>query len=296
MRLLLLGFIFAVLAFGQNPPSIFFTTNVATGPASTPTFSPVAGTVSSGTNVTISTATSGCDPYIYYTIDGSTPDAGDTNSTVNNVTSSRTIKAKVIGCPGYPDSAVGSAAYTVVLPPTDTFTGSNGTNLTSHTSDSGHTWTAKGANSVIALDGSGNAVASNELGTTGAVYFSSYAPPSADYYVELTTTTTDKSVQVICRGTGTTSLVNGYFGGYNHTATQLWIRRYLTGGASTIGTFTWTLSAGDVIRLSCVGSSIQLSVNGDVKISATNSDVTATGSAGIGVRTGGSINGWGAGQ
>jgi hypothetical protein len=293
MRVLTL-FLLAVSVHGQ---SIFFTANTATqAPAATPTFSPGAGTVSAGAEVTISTTTPGCDASIYYTTDGSTPDAGDTNDTTVTISSSMTVKAKVIGCSGFADSGVGTAAYTVVMPPLDTFTGMAGTNLTDHTSDSGHTWTAKGASSVVELDGSGNAVASNEPGSTGAIYFISWTPPSADYYVQLTATSTDKSLQVICRGTGTTGLVNGYLGGYNHTATQLWVRRYLSSSATTIGTFSTTISANDEIRLTCTGDNIELSLNGDPKITATNSDVTAAGSAGLGIRTGGSIKEWEADQ
>jgi hypothetical protein len=112
----------------------------------------------------------------------------------------------------------------------------------------------------------------------------------------LTTTTTDKSVQILCRTTGTTSLINGYLAGYNHSATQLWIRRYLSGAASTIGTFSASISANDTLRLTCTGDSIVLAHNGTDKITVTNSEVTAAGAAAIGIRTGGSITAWEAGQ
>jgi hypothetical protein len=82
-------------------------------PAATPTFSPAAGTYSSPQTVTISSTTPSAT--IYYTTDGTTP---NTSSAVYSgplaVSSPQTIKA--IGTAvGYTASAVGSAAYTIVV-------------------------------------------------------------------------------------------------------------------------------------------------------------------------------------
>jgi len=82
------------------------------GTAATPTFSPVAGAVSNPTTVTISTATGACSSYIYSkTSSGVT--SGDTHSNTFSVTGAGTWYAKVIGCPGYSNSAEASAAYTI---------------------------------------------------------------------------------------------------------------------------------------------------------------------------------------
>ncbi|MFI5113045.1 MAG: hypothetical protein ACHP9S_09480, partial [Terriglobales bacterium] len=80
--------------------------------AVTPRFSPAAGTYSSSQSVTISTSTPGCSGYIYWNTTGN-PTSGNTHGTSVSVASSETLYAKVIGCPGYSDSAVGSAAYTI---------------------------------------------------------------------------------------------------------------------------------------------------------------------------------------
>ena len=88
------------------------------GPASTPTFSPTAGTYTGTQSVTISTSSSGA--VICYTSNGSTPatngstgcTTGTLYSSAVSVSTSETVKA-IAGGTGYPDSSVGSAAYTI---------------------------------------------------------------------------------------------------------------------------------------------------------------------------------------
>jgi hypothetical protein len=83
-------------------------------PVATPTFSPGAGAVLSGTTVTISTTTAGAT--IYYTTDGSTPGTSSTPYTAPiAITAATTIKAMATAS-GFANSAVGSATYTIVPP------------------------------------------------------------------------------------------------------------------------------------------------------------------------------------
>jgi hypothetical protein len=83
-------------------------------PAATPTFSPVAGAVLSGTTVAISTTTTGAT--IYYTTDGTTPGTSSTQYTTPiAITAATTIKAIAMAS-GFADSAVGTAAYTILAP------------------------------------------------------------------------------------------------------------------------------------------------------------------------------------
>lgn len=85
------------------------------GAVATPTFSPVAGTYGTTQNVTITSATSGAA--IYYTTDGSTPDATDTLYTTP-VAVAATATLKAIGIKtAYSDSAVGEAAYVISAGP-----------------------------------------------------------------------------------------------------------------------------------------------------------------------------------
>ena len=90
------------------------------GAVATPTFSPVAGTYGSTQSVTISTTTPSAA--IYYTTDGSTPDATDTlYSSAVSVASTTTLKAIGI-LAGYSDSAVATAAYTISAATNDSLT------------------------------------------------------------------------------------------------------------------------------------------------------------------------------
>jgi len=82
------------------------------GTAATPTFSPVSGNYVGNQSITISDTASGAS--IYYTTNGSTP---NTNSAVYSgpitVSTSETLEAFAAGS-GYTNSAVASAAYTIV--------------------------------------------------------------------------------------------------------------------------------------------------------------------------------------
>lgn len=79
----------------------------------TPAASPVAGEVTSGTEVTLSTTTPGAT--IHYTLDGTTPDAASPVFKADDpivITAGVTIKAIALA-EGYDPSAVLTAAYTV---------------------------------------------------------------------------------------------------------------------------------------------------------------------------------------
>jgi hypothetical protein len=82
--------------------------------AATPTASPIGGAVASGTNVMLSTATSGAT--IYYTTEGSTPTNSSTAySTPISVTNAMTIKAIAVKS-GMTNSDIMSESYTMYVP------------------------------------------------------------------------------------------------------------------------------------------------------------------------------------
>src|SRR5262245_36137623 len=84
--------------------------------AATPTFTPAAGQVASGTTVAIATTTPNAT--IYYTTDGTTPGPSTTKYTAPiAITAAVTIKA-IATASGFATSAVASAAYTLAPAPT----------------------------------------------------------------------------------------------------------------------------------------------------------------------------------
>jgi prepilin-type N-terminal cleavage/methylation domain-containing protein len=77
----------------------------------TPTFSPVAGAVSTGTTVTIVSA--GADA-IYYTTNGTDPTTSSTNQATTPLVINSAVTVKAIAVKsGYSSSAIGTAAYTI---------------------------------------------------------------------------------------------------------------------------------------------------------------------------------------
>lgn len=87
-------------------------------PAATPTFSPAAGTYTSVQTVSILDSTPSAS--IFYTINGTTPTPSSTPYTGPiTVSSTTTIKA-IVTAPGFLNSAVGTAVYTLTLPPAAT--------------------------------------------------------------------------------------------------------------------------------------------------------------------------------
>ena len=97
--------------------------------AGTPTFSPAAGSYSSGQTVTISSATAGAT--IHYTTDGSTPTTSSPKyAGPVTVSSNETLQA-IAAESGYTTSSVGSASYVIAtVLPAPTFSVASGTYTT----------------------------------------------------------------------------------------------------------------------------------------------------------------------
>jgi hypothetical protein len=153
------------------------------GALTTPAFSPVAGAIVLGTTVTITSA--GAD-HIYYTTNGDDPTTGSSEySTAVAINSALTLKALAVKA-GYDNSAIGSAAYTVVNLPQGSLT-ANGPFCATGAGEL--TWTATagtGPYTVIYNDGTSDRTANSVVSGTS---FATFTTP-------VTTTTTYTLVSV----------------------------------------------------------------------------------------------------
>ncbi len=165
-------------------------------PAATPTFSPVAGTYTSAQTVTLSDASAGAT--IYYTTDGSTPTTASNHYTAPiTVSSTETINA-IATASGFTQSAVGSATFTINLPPaaTPTFSVTPGTFTSAQTvalSDA-----TSGATIYYTLDGS--------TPTTASARYTTAITVSATETINAIATATGYTQSAVASGTFTINL------------------------------------------------------------------------------------------
>jgi hypothetical protein len=156
----------------DNASSVGTAVYVINGAATTPTFSPVAGTYASAQSVTLSTATSGCGAYLVWNTTNAQSGGNLTGTSSTNpltVSSSETVYAQVQGCPTYVNSAIGSAAYTITgtvaaptfTPPGGPYSGPQSVVCSVATG---------GASCVYTTDGSSPTVSSGCTITHGTLY------------------------------------------------------------------------------------------------------------------------------
>ena len=171
--------------------------------AATPVFTPGTGSYTSGTSVTISTASSGCSGFIYWSSVDNPPTTGDNNSTGFNILTNATIFAKVIGCSGFADSAVGSATYTVTSPvvATPTFSPAPGT----YGSSQSVTLTTTTPSAVICYTTNGSTPTATTAGTCDGSPTQTYSGPIA-----VSSTTTIKAIGTLASFTNSSAATGAY--------------------------------------------------------------------------------------
>lgn len=178
----------------------------------TPTFSPAAGAIASGTEVMISSTTEGAT--IYYTTDGSQPTTTSTSGTSVTINEACTVKAIAVK-EGYDNSAVAEAAYTIRQAisgytidfenDVESYVDWTFTNIgTSNTAITAHGGSKYGAN----INTSGNGVNTASIQTNAPIAL----PGTFTCYVSKTssnTTTSTWQVQVSSNGSEWTNVGNG---------------------------------------------------------------------------------------
>ena len=165
----------------------------------------------------------------------------------------------------------------------DTFTDTNGTAITAHTSEVGGTWSAQPGNSPATP----SLITGNRLySTSGAgIYRNSSPAPSADYYVEAVfdflTTVSGDNVGIMGRAQ---AAANTYYTvRWSATSGNFSVFKIVAGAATQLGSsYVTTFTSGSkTVRLTMVGSSISASIDGVVQISATDTAITTAGFAGV---------------
>jgi hypothetical protein len=169
----------------------------------------------------------------------------------------------------------------------DTFTGTIGTALESHTPDRGGSWVANSTNggSQAVLDSANRA---RNRSTSLVAYTIAAIPPSADQAVQADVIFLSRNLQAydadVTARFSTTS-VTGYSAGYN-SHSQLWHISQWNGGTQTpLQTVSAALVSGNsyTAKLLVQGSTLQLYINGTLTIGpyADTNPITTTGNAGI---------------
>lgn len=167
---------------------------------------------------------------------------------------------------------------------TDSFTGTAGTDLSSHTDTQGNAWSGITVVHSATLTGTG---AVKPLAGTGESYWKNAATPTcANYSVTITlTNTTNELSGVICRELDNLHFYTGYintFSGYLAIS-----KKAPSGTALTeLGhTTTGSESSGgiDTLTLTCSGTSLTVLTSGSHtnSLTVTDGDLTAAGSAGL---------------
>lgn len=168
---------------------------------------------------------------------------------------------------------------------TDSFTGTNGTNVQDHTSDSGATYGVQAGFTGNMTIGASNDIYSTSIGNS-AEYYVSAVPSTADYSVRMDyvvkTHSSGNYYWITCRQE---SVNDTYYGAVYTPDLPGWSLELIQSGTTTLyNQYTQTVTDGVTyqIELNCYGSSIDLKVDTVLRASFTDSTLTAVGHAGFG--------------
>jgi hypothetical protein len=169
---------------------------------------------------------------------------------------------------------------------TDTFTGTAGSSVIPKALDDGGNWTLRTGSEAAPIFTNGNRIRQN--GDQGFDIYSPSSMGTADYSVEIdiyvasTATTFWPGVYGRLLASNINNASNtGYLAQYGAGNWELYSK--VNGTATLIGSYSQSLTAGQTynLRLTMVGSSIMLWVDGVARVSVTNSAINNTGVAGV---------------
>lgn len=170
----------------------------------------------------------------------------------------------------------------------DNFTGTAGTLLTAHTSDSGHTWTLQSAASgSLALNGTGGVYSTAASSGVYNAAFASWASLSADFVVlfQIDQKTNINIMGVVAGlfGDGSGSGDSYYLARYNNAGTMDLFRNNSSAFTAIGSSTAYTYNAADVWEFRKVGAILTLLRNGTAFIGPITdaAPLTAPGAAGI---------------
>ena len=166
----------------------------------------------------------------------------------------------------------------------DTFTDTDGTNIVSHTGETGATWTLKssGANPMVVR--SNRVVSEDTVAGRRLWYTASGTPATANYDVDgtlyIASVTAGLEGWFLARAE-----VNAETGYVATRRSDGWrIVKLVTGTYTSLGAWvnTPTVGATETVKLEIRENSQKLSIDGTLRISATDSVITAIGKVGVG--------------
>ena len=188
----------------------------------------------------------------------------------------------------YAVSVTTSVTTSYVTTVYDAFTGTSGSNLTTHEADSGASWTQDASlNDALVLSGANRVYTPG--GSVTAQYVTGAVPPGSDYTVSAViralSAITDSYAGIIGRvNAAGNSLYYGRYAGSAGAGTARWeLYKVVAGSATLLGSANHNISTSSdyVMRLVLAGTSIRLLVNDASQVSVTDGDVTAAGTAGF---------------
>lgn len=164
----------------------------------------------------------------------------------------------------------------------DTFTDTDSTELSTHTGETGATWVEHPSYATGDFIITTNRVRTS--GSNGACYYASGVPASANYAVTALVYQSGSTISGLGpAGRISTSVNTMYFARYLGSSGEWQLLRIVAGTAATLGQFSATTAnaATYTVKLSMVGSTIKVYLNGSEIISVTDTQITGAGRAGL---------------